>query len=275
MKRFLFSAFLAALLAWCVPASARGEEPAQAESAAGSPFRLPDRSLYEQGRHVYERHCVVCHGARGDGRGEMALEVGAIKPRRFSSGLFKYRSTPWGKLPTDEDLLRTVRHGRTGTAMGAFGFLPEPELRAVVEYLKFFSRKWRRPENYAAPVELPPEPRWLEEPEALARRAEAGRAIFQSACAACHGAQGDGKGPAAAALKDDAGAPAFPADLRQPHLRSGDEPRDLFRVLMTGLNGTPMASFADTLTAEQKWDIAAYLLTLRRDYAAAAKTTAP
>ena len=35
---------------------------------------------------------------------------------------------------------------------------------------------------------------------------------------------------------------------------------------MTGLNGTPMVTFADTLTEAQKWDVIAYLLTLRRDF---------
>ena len=36
---------------------------------------------------------------------------------------------------------------------------------------------------------------------------------------------------------------------------------------MTGLNGTPMVSFAEAFSEEQKWDLAAYVLTLRRDFA--------
>jgi mono/diheme cytochrome c family protein len=65
------------------------------------------------------------------------------------------------------------------------------------------------------------------------------------------------------------GEPASPADLREPHLRSGDEPIDIYRVLMTGMDGTPMASFAEALTADQKWDVVAYILTLRAKKAAA------
>jgi mono/diheme cytochrome c family protein len=258
---FLFSCFSAFA----------GDENGSAAAPVNPAYRRPDRSLYESGRYVYEQHCVVCHGERGDGMGEMANEVGVIRPRRFSSGLFKYRSTPWGKLPTDDDLIRTIRQGRTGTAMGAFTNLSEEEVRAVTEYVKFFSRKWRRPENHSAPIVLPPEPAWLMDPAETARRAEAGRTVFQANCAACHGPEGDGRGPAAAALKDDAGDPAFPADLRQPHLRCGDEPGDIFRTLATGLNGTPMVSFADALTAEQKWEITAYILTLRRAHAEAAR----
>lgn len=236
----------------CAVAAPRAEE--------GEP-KLPDYALFEQGRFVYGQHCAVCHGERGDGQGDMARDL-QIKPRQFRSGIFKYRSTPWGKLPTTEDLLRTVRGGRTGTAMGIFNFLPEKDLRAVVEYVKFFSRKWRRPENHADPIELPPAPAWLSEPATLARHAEAGGQIFQAVCAACHGPEGSGNGPAAVDLKNIWDEPSPPANLRQ-HLRSGDDPSDIYRVLMTGLNGTPMVSFADAFTPEQKWDLVAYILSLR------------
>ena len=73
-----------------------------------------------------------------------------------------------------------------------------------------------------------------------------------------------------AASATEAEEAAVPADLRQPYLRSGDEPGDIIRVLLTGLNGTPMVSFAETLTAEQKCEVAAYILALRRDFEKAA-----
>src|SRR4051794_16351059 len=125
-----------------------------------------------------------------------------IKPRSFRTGDFKYRSTPWGKLPTTDDLIHTIRNGRSGTAMGMFTHLTEAETRAVAEYVKTFSRKWRKPENYAAPVEIPPEPVWLREPATLAQHAVDGRRLFLANCAACHGENADGKGAAAAGLKD-------------------------------------------------------------------------
>ena len=255
MSRFLRTLLVLLVFSNAPKVCAAGDNPVA--------FSPPDIAFYDQGRFVYEQNCVVCHGERGDGQGEMAKDL-PIKPRSFRTGLFKYRSTPWGKLPTDEDLLRTIRGGRTGTAMGMFTFLSDRDLRAVLEYLKFFSRKWRHQENYSAPIELPPEPKWLAEPAELSHRANAGRQTFQTICAACHGSSADGKGPAATALRDDAGAPDPPADLRQLHLRSGDDPLDIYRVLMTGLNGTPMVSFADLLTPDQKWEVVAYILTLRR-----------
>lgn len=249
---------------------------APAQEAATGPGQYPsftrrDYSLYDQGRYVYEQHCVICHGVQGDGRGEMADSVG-VKPRSFASGLFKYRSTPWGKLPTTEDLLRTVRNGRTGTAMGMFTHLTDGQQRAVVEYIKFFSPKWRKPENHAFPIVLPPEPTWLTDEAQRDLHAALGKPVFQAICATCHGPTGDGKGPAAAALKNDDGTPASPADLRLAHLRSGDEPIAIYRTLATGLNGTPMVSFGDALSDAQKWDVIAYILTLRREFNGASAT---
>jgi len=222
---------------------------------------------YEQGGYVYERNCVICHGPQGDGRGEFAASL-PVKPRSFRTGMFKYRSTPWGKLPTSQDLQHTVRNGITGTAMGMFTQLSDSEIKSVVEYIKIFSRKWRKPENYAAPLVFPPAPKWLGDDAECARHAENGKPTFQLVCAVCHGTRGDGNGPAAAGLKDIVGELSPPADLRQPHLRSGDAPEDIYRVLMTGLNGTPMVSFADTFTSDQKWDLVACILQWRRDFSA-------
>ena len=245
-----------------IAASQAQEDAGEKKAALPAGFKLPDRDLEDEGKYVYERNCIVCHGPMGDGRGEMAESAG-VKPRSFRTGLFKYRSTPTGKLPTNEDLLRTVRNGRTGTAMGMFTFLNEEQLRAVVEYVKFFSRRWRKPENYAPPIPLPRQPAWMNDAGELARHGASGKTTFETICATCHGVAGDGKGPLVPTLKDAQGEPAQPADLRQPHLRSGDEPVDVYRVLMTGMDGTPMVSFADAFSPEQKWDIVAYILTLR------------
>ena len=65
------------------------------------------------------------------------------------------------------------------------------------------------------------------------------------------------------ALQDQWGQPIAPANLRAPTLHSGNEPRDLHRVLLTGIDGTPMVSFAAALTETQRWEIVAYLDQLR------------
>lgn len=222
----------------------------------------PDDSLVAEGRFVFERNCAVCHGKWGDGRGEMA--VGMVpRPRKFNSGTFKFRSTPSGSLPTDADLVRTIRGGLFGTSMPTFQHLPDRDLRAVVEYLKTFSKKWLIAASYANPVTIPNPPPWLMDRNASAVHVRAGRSLFVANCQPCHGPEGRGNGPAAAELEDEWGQPAVPTDLTQPSLKSGAEPRDIYRALVTGLNGTPMPSFLDSTTEEQRWDLVAFILALR------------
>jgi mono/diheme cytochrome c family protein len=221
-----------------------------------------DFNRYLEGKFVYERNCIPCHGARGDGRGELGITL-QPGPRSFREGMFKFRSTPPGALPTEADLVRTIQGGLSGTGMGMLTHLRDDEVRAVIEYVKSFSRRWRNAENHAEPMKLPAPPAWLHDPSQRRTHARAGQPLFQAFCAACHGPQADGKGPAIAGVKDLWSQPAKPSDLRQPHLRCGDSPADFYRVLATGLNGTPMVSFEAALTPEQRWDIIAYVFTLR------------
>lgn len=222
----------------------------------------PSFEVYAHGRYVYERNCIVCHGKRGDGKGELSETI-LPKPRSFREGLFKFRSTPWEKMPADADLRRTITGGLSGTAMGMFSQLSVDDVDAVIEYVKAFSRRWRAPENYAEPLKFPPPPAWLKEKKANETMVAAGKVLFNNACATCHGPAGDGKGVLAATLKDVWGMPAVPSDLRQPHLRCGDGPADIYRVLSTGMNGTPMISYAETLTEEQRWQVIAYIISIR------------
>lgn len=221
-----------------------------------------DFNLYMQGKYVYERNCLVCHGPRGDGNGELSPTL-KPKPRSFREGMFKFRTTPYGMLPTDADLRRTITHGLSGTAMGMFSHLQAEEVDAVIAYVKSFSRRWKKVENYAPAMKFPPPPEWFKGAEELKTHALAGQKLFATTCTACHGEKADGKGVAAISLKDIWGMPAAPVDLRQAHLRCGDAPEDLFRVLTTGLNGTPMVSFDATLSEAQRWDIIAYILSIR------------
>lgn len=225
-------------------------------------FRPIQDSLLPEGRYVFERNCVICHGKWGDGRGEMARDL-VPRPRKFTSGVFKFRSTPSGALPTDADLTRTIRGGLFGTAMPTFQHLSDREVSAVIEYLKTFSRKWTEPANHAPSLALPPLPGWFNDAPERTRRAAEGKAVFLANCAACHGETGRGDGPAAAELEDDWGQPAPPMDLTLASLKSGPRPEDIYRVLVTGLNGTPMPSFLETTTETQRWDLVAYLTSLR------------
>jgi high-affinity iron transporter len=85
----------------------------------------------------------------------------------------------------------------------------------------------------------------------------AGRALYERSCASCHGALGHGDGPAAAGM-----APA-PPPIGDANAMADRTPALLFRVISVGIAGTPMVAWGDRLTADQRWDIVAYLHALR------------
>ena len=239
-----------------------GSGPAEPTPAATpAPVRDPQVELEAQGRFVYERNCLVCHGRWGDGRGEMA-EGMLPQPGDLTRARFKFRSTPSGFLPTDEDLRRTIVLGVAGSSMPTFAHLSDRDLNAVIAYVKMFSRRWDDPHLRGEPVALPSAPEWLEDPATRLVHARHGQELFTANCAVCHGPGGHGDGPAAANLEDDAGRPAPPADLTTGLWKSGRTPADLFRTLTTGFDGTPMPSFGETLSADERWDLVSFLLTL-------------
>ncbi len=233
-------------------------------SRASEFFRPADPQYLSQGRYVFERNCATCHGLRGNGRGEWAAAL-IPAPRDFTRGIFKFRSTPSGSLPLDEDLERTVREGVAGSAMPVFGgTLTAREIHAVIQYVKSFSPKWNHRENYAPPLAIPATPDWFTSTNQISAHALSGKQIYTSNCSACHGSEGRGNGPAVTPeFLDSWGHPAHPADLHQANLRCARDPRDAYQLLLTGIDGTPMPSFAAATTEAQRWDLVAFLTQLR------------
>ena len=96
--------------------------------------------LLALGRGVYDSRCMGCHGKNGDGNGPAATFL-SPRPRNFALGIFKFRTTPSGSVPTDGDLYRTVTRGVRGTAMPTWHELPDKERLAVVAFIKTFSSR--------------------------------------------------------------------------------------------------------------------------------------
>ena len=130
--------------------------------------------MIAHGKQVYERHCLACHGDKGDGNGPAATFLHEQRPRNFTFGVFKFRLTK-GPLPTDADLLRTITRGVRGTAMPAWFELPLQDRLAVIQYVKY---------ELAADRSDPSSP-------TLLRRRAAGAAARDRHAAAAHG--GDGR----------------------------------------------------------------------------------
>ena len=87
---------------------------------------------------LYRELCSHCHGISGDGAGGTAPSLKPY-PRDFRLGKFKFKSTPLRRMPTDEDLTRIIKNGIPGTAMPSFRTLPENEIEALVDYVKYLT----------------------------------------------------------------------------------------------------------------------------------------
>src|SRR5437899_552815 len=91
------------------------------------------------GRRVYAERCAVCHGPDGRGNGPAAPSL-IPRPRDFTGGRFKYKSTVAGQPPSDADLIRVVANGLDASAMPYLrDILDRAALRAVVEFVKNLS----------------------------------------------------------------------------------------------------------------------------------------
>jgi mono/diheme cytochrome c family protein len=89
-------------------------------------------------RGLYRQHCVHCHGITGDGAGPTAAFLNPY-PRDYRKGTYKAKSTPAGAPPTHDDLRRILVNGIPGTAMPSFKLLPDNEIDALVDYVKYLS----------------------------------------------------------------------------------------------------------------------------------------
>jgi mono/diheme cytochrome c family protein len=213
----------------------------------------------KSGKALYRRYCITCHGVHGDGAGENAPHLDP-RPRDFTKATFKCRSTPSGSLPTDSDLFNTISRGLYNSAMPPWKPLTRQQRADLVAYVKSFSPRFQE-EPPVAPVTIPPEPPTT--PESVRRGAES----FQSLnCWSCHGKEGRGNGPSALTLTDNKGYPILPFDLTSGnHFKCGETRSDMFKDLMTGLDGTPMPSFTDALKPDQIWDLVHYIQTLSEE----------
>ncbi len=200
----LLAAGLLALLAGCageVPAPA----PEEAVAPAGSPLEYPKwetvpageyaaynqrANLVRRGHLVYNKYCVGCHGEYGDGNGAAAIRL-ITKPRDFTSGIYKFRSTDSGSLPLEQDLYRTISRGLARVSMPAFPLMPESEKIAVIEYIKTFYPQWEAQKEDRRIVPVPTAPSDLDDEDRILR----GRVVYLlQQCSKCHGTDGRGTG---------------------------------------------------------------------------------
>jgi mono/diheme cytochrome c family protein len=106
--------------------------------APGDTFVIGFGQTLQQGRAVYMKNCMHCHGVTGDGAGPTAQYL-YPRPRDYRLGVFKFTSTLAAEKVSRDDLHRVVKYGIPGTYMPSFLLLGDAETKAVVEYVRWLS----------------------------------------------------------------------------------------------------------------------------------------
>ena len=204
-----------------------------------SPLEMNDASV-RQGKQVFVRYCVTCHGMNGKGETDMGDTLEA-PPSDLTNGEWKYGGT-------DGEVMTLVRDG---TELGMPSFkeqLNEQRLWQVVHYLRTIG-----PEpGIDAPAEEE-----LPENEAgfSMQSAGLGKRLYMRSCLKCHGGNGKGDTEMREFL------PTHPSDLTNEQWTYGDKDGEIFLVIKNGTE-YDMPAFAEELSDERIWHIVNYLRTL-------------
>lgn len=250
-----------------------------------------------QGKELYDDRCMVCHGEMGAGDG-IAAERMYPKPRDFSLGLFKYKTTPGALAPSDDDIFNTIKQGLTGTGMPGWGtLLSDDQMKSLIPVIKRFdiAGTW-------APEDAEDEAfdddgfyqgndfNKITEREPVAgiiayseESIKQGKVVFEKACKECHGDTGRGNITSGKKLEDDWGFRIWPRDLTKPWTYRASEVlnkdpviaqtetiKRIYERLSIGITGTPMPAHRaveegnkDPISLDDRWHVANYVYSLR------------
>ena len=193
----------------------------------------------ESGKEVYENSCAHCHGVEGRGDGSAAENL-LPRPRDFTRGLYKIRSTEAGQLPTDQDLFDIITEGMPGSSMPGWDTALSADDRwQVVAYIKTFYAGFKESETPPKQITLAGKISYSEQ------SVEIGKELYvELGCVECHGNVGRGDGTSAPTLEDSWGFQTWPANLTQGWtFRGGSDTEDIFKRFIGGIAGSPMPAF--------------------------------
>jgi mono/diheme cytochrome c family protein len=224
------------------------------------------------GKLLYERHCAVCHGAAGRGDGAAAYLLHPA-PRDFGSGRFRLVSTA-NAMPTQADLIATIRRGMPGSSMPPWEWLAEEDLWNLALYVSHLAvegqtadlLRWAEEEeddlsadearelvtaNLVPGEPIDPGPPAASDPVTL----EHGRRLYLKMCASCHGESGTGDASVnlSGELRNEDGTPSTARDFTAGIFKGGSTHADIARRIVAGLPGSPMPA----TTFEDPHDLAA------------------
>ncbi len=225
-----------------------------------------------QGYRLFSEHCASCHGTNGMGDGEAAIAL-KIQPRDFWHEPFRYVST-LPPVPTDGDLIQTIRSGRRFGEMPAGPQLTDAQVQSLADFVRELNKLgWvqRLSQDVDQDEELTSE----EIQEIASERVSPGEAIavvrpgielrpdtavghelYMAGCASCHGPTGRGDG--LDKPMDERGKPIRVRDLTSGEFRGGGTPEEVFKRIRCGVPGTPMP-VQENMTDQEVWQLVYYV----------------
>ena len=206
--------------------------------------------LLDEGKAIFIRECMVCHGDAGRGHGPYRdlLQPG---PPDFGDGSYgDYTDSdyfwrisegiPWTAMPSwkieyrEEDRWKLVHSLRTMFTQTE-DRPPEPPQGQNFTYPDFYKTSMRFPEDVSY---------------------ERGRRYFLIHCAHCHGLAGDGKGWDGQVLNPQ---PADFREMRNKEMKPEAQGEHLAKVTF-GIQDTAMPTWGEFLPVDQRWDAIKYLM---------------
>lgn len=210
----------------------------------------------QQGKAVYLKHCLRCHGERGEG---VMLPGMNVPPRNFAA--------PQAR----EDLYRAkmidaIKNGKSGTYMISFrDTLKKAEIEAVADYIDAIlmvpasqisgtsAHGGRMQDNRNGKASDDSADMSQPMPNKLKGDAVQGKAFFQGNCADCHGAKGDGQGKRAYFINPK------PANFLDKKSRSRLNRPAIFIFVSQGKLGTEMPAWNKVLSDQEIANVSEYV----------------
>jgi cbb3-type cytochrome c oxidase subunit I/cbb3-type cytochrome c oxidase subunit III len=199
------------------PAMARQSKSTLLIALTDDPTELATQT--RRGAQLFKQDCAGCHGAGGEGNGPAAASL-LPQPLDLTSN----------KL-SPSHIGCAILNGVPGSSMPAWRDLPQRDVEALVAFVSSLSKVEK-----AKPS------------QDLAR----GQALFQKECSSCHGAAGDGNGPAAAAFE------RCPTNFKV--VLPG--PEFALKAIDEGIPGTGMPPWKEQLAEADRRLLAAYVRSL-------------
>lgn len=183
---------------------------------------------------LYKKHCAVCHGSNGDGRGRVSSSM-TPPPTDFTSerailGL------------TRDKMIKSIREGNPGTSMTGWKTkLSNTEIALLADHI---SDNFIKPAKAKKNASLPPE---------LKKRLKTGEKIYTEYCSVCHGDYGQ------TGVWTQNNMASAPRNFTSDRVKSNLSRARMIEAVTLGVPGKAMMAFASRLTPTEIESVVDYV----------------